>query len=235
MILSRLTLLFTALGLMLCACTSLPKSTSLSPELSALDQRLAQADHLDANFRSSKIYHEIKSDFTLQDIRRLSDRGNDMATVILGNYLKYEGDYPAAAEVYLKACEAGNSVGCVNMGSLQSISFFEIKTDKSVFEYYKMACDVGNALGCRLLGGLYYRGRGVEKSYETAHNLWKKSCDIGNYFGCNDLGTLYDKGQFVSEDNEKAEALFQYSCDGGMEWGCKNLKTVQREIKRQGS
>lgn len=217
----------------LCACVTAPKEVTLSPELAALDNRLASESPTGANFRSSKVYREIKSDFTSEDLRRLSDRGNIMASVILGTYLKYEGDYAGSGAAFLKACEAGNSVGCVNMGSNQTLDIFRVKGAGTSYEFYDKACDAGNALGCRLLGGLYHRGSGVEKDIKTAFQLWTKSCDIGNYFGCNDLGTLYDKGQYVEEDNKKAEDLFRYSCDGGMKWGCSNLQKVQREIARQ--
>lgn len=219
--------------ILLSACVTASNKFPLSPELAALDKRLADESSTGPNFRSSKIYHDIKSDFTSEDLRLLSDRGNIMATVILGTYLRYEADYKGASAAYLKACQAGNSIGCVNMGSNQRLDVFRVKDAGTSYEFYDMACKAGNALGCRLLGGLYHRGIGVEKDLKTAFELWSRSCDIGNYFGCNDLGTLYDKGQYVEEDNKRAEELFRYGCDGGMKWGCSNLEKVQREIARE--
>ena len=242
-------------------CSSTDGVPKLTPELAALETRLAAHDHLDPNIRGSEIYREVQADYIdislspvhadhnfaqmtrmKEDLQDLSAEGNLMAMVILGFHYKYERDYSATKAAFSAACEAGNMLGCVNLGVLyEGMGGFDRSDpwnsvdDASAHESFTIACDGGSAIGCRLLARQYKYGKVGPKDYATAFKLLTRSCEIGNDYGCLDLGVFYDSGIEVAEDNHQARELFDQACLNGHEGGCLRLKRVIREIEQDAS
>lgn len=206
-------------ALFVAACSSLPGKQTLPPRLVALDRQLADLDHLAPNLRGSLLYKQLKQSYSKADLQKVSRAGNSMGTLILGFFHKYEDDLEKAADAYLAACEMGNTLGCVNLGSLYDTPLWSGRgttLEKSdhwkAHKYYRLACDADNAIGCRLLGRQYRRTNLPITNFDTARELYKKSCDLGNVYGCYDLGMFYYKGITVAKDISHAKELFAYAC-----------------------
>ena len=53
-----------------------------------------------------------------------------------------------AAELYQKACDSGNAVGCLSLGFLYENGQGVRQNFSTAKEYYGKACDLGLQLGC---------------------------------------------------------------------------------------
>lgn len=63
----------------------------------------------------------------------------------------FNKDYKIASELYLKACNLGESEACSSIGSFYEYGVEGIVQDKKVAkEYYRKGCDLGNKVGCDL-------------------------------------------------------------------------------------
>ena len=102
----------------------------------------------------------------------------------LGNEAYDKGDYQKAAELYQKACDSGETMGCFTLGFLY-LNGQGVKQDyQKATELYQKACDGGDAKGCFNLGVLYHNGQGVNQDYQKAAQLYQKACDEGEAMGC---------------------------------------------------
>ncbi|WP_149701933.1 tetratricopeptide repeat protein [Campylobacter concisus] len=102
----------------------------------------------------------------------------------LGDEAYDKGDYQKAAELYQKACDSGETMGCFTLGFLY-LNGQGVKQDyQKATELYQKACDGGDAKGCFNLGVLYHNGQGVNQDYQKAAQLYQKACDEGEAMGC---------------------------------------------------
>ena len=102
----------------------------------------------------------------------------------LGDEAYDKGDYQKAAELYQKACDSGETMGCFTLGFLY-LNGQGVKQDyQKATELYQKACDGGDAKGCFNLGVLYHNGQGVNQNYQKAAQLYQKACDEGEAMGC---------------------------------------------------
>lgn len=68
------------------------------------------------------------------------------------------GEYQKAANLWQKACEGGDMLGCKNLGVLYDQGQ-GVRQDKRVAkEYYGRACDLGDQNGCNLYKSLNEAG-----------------------------------------------------------------------------
>ena len=96
-----------------------------------------------------------------------------------------------AAELFKKACDGGEMLGCHNLGAMYQKGDGVEKNVKKAMDLYKKACDGGDMLGCSNLGSMYADGKGVEKDFGKAAELFKKACDGGDMNGCRSLDIIY--------------------------------------------
>ena len=59
-----------------------------------------------------------------------------------------KGDYQKAAELYQKACDAGEAGGCLGLGFLYQKGQGVKQNFSTAKQYYGKACDLGLQLGC---------------------------------------------------------------------------------------
>ena len=104
------------------------------------------------------------------------------------------GDYQKAAQLWQKACDEGNALGCNNLGFLYENSQGVRQDYQKAAQFYQKACDGGNAGGCGMLGFLYKYGKGVRQNFSTAKEYYGKACDLGLQPGCDDYRKLNEKG-----------------------------------------
>jgi TPR repeat protein len=124
------------------------------------------------------------------------------------------------------ACEAGNAIGCNDLGVLYDTGN-GVEHDKvKAAALYRAACDGGDAPGCNSLGRMYFYGEGVAKDKMMAAQLYQKACDGGVAGGCLGLGSMFDKGDGIAQDQAKAVRCYRMACDGSDARGCSHLGTA---------
>ena len=66
----------------------------------------------------------------------------------LGNEAYDKGDYQKAAELYQKACDSGETMGCFGLGVLYENGKGIRQNFSTAKQYYGKACDLGLQSGC---------------------------------------------------------------------------------------
>ena len=97
-------------------------------------------------------------------------RGDLEACIIFGGAKEMEGNLDEAATAYGKACDGGNTNGCLWLGNLEQLKRGNL--DEAAAAYEK-GCDEGDPSNCLSLGMLEAK-RGNPDAAETAY---EKACD----------------------------------------------------------
>ena len=66
----------------------------------------------------------------------------------LGKEAYNKGDYQKAAQLYQKACDGGDALGCSILGALYENGQGVKQNFSTAKQYYGKACDLGLRLGC---------------------------------------------------------------------------------------
>ncbi|HET9954997.1 MAG TPA: tetratricopeptide repeat protein, partial [Polyangiaceae bacterium] len=134
----------------------------------------------------------------------------------------------AARVSFDRACNAGNPIGCNNLGVVyeNTRSEFGEDLDAKAAKLFRKACDGSSGDGCSNLGVMYENGWGIPQSLTRAREMYLRACDSGNALGCSNLGALYAEGRGVPKDLPRAQGLFDRACSGNSEVGCHNLAVV---------
>ena len=75
-----------------------------------------------------------------------------------GNEAYDKGDYQKAAQLYQKACDSGEAVGCFGLGFLYQSGQGVKQNFSTAKQYYGKACDLGFQIGCNWYRKLNERG-----------------------------------------------------------------------------
>ena len=127
----------------------------------------------------------------------------------------------AALELLVRACNAGDGAGCVELGVAR---LGDPKTAGDSQYAFRRACYGGGEIeGCVWLGTLYSEGKGgLTANPKLAVPFFEKGCKGGSAKACDALGDLLAKGgKGVPKDAVRAKALFAKACEGGHEPACK--------------
>lgn len=112
----------------------------------------------------------------------------------LGAEAYNQGDYQKAAQLWQKACDEENALGCGGLGALYAEGKGVRQDYQKAAQLFQKACDGGEALGCNSLGILYKYGQGVRQNFSTAKEYYGKACDLGLQLGCDSYRELNEKG-----------------------------------------
>ena len=142
----------------------------------------------------------------------------------------YDQSRDQEAKPLLKeACDGGEMVSCVNLGSIyeRDNGLFSDKSKNlaAARGLYQRACDGGAMLGCTKLGMTYEFAD--DRDLNKACSLYQKACDRGDMWGCNNLASSYESGHGEPKDRSRAVDLYQKACKGGFDWACHNLSNLQ--------
>jgi uncharacterized protein len=142
----------------------------------------------------------------------------------LKNYLKAE-------ELFIKACERGNSNACYNLAITYVKDLTAVQNYFNAALLFKKACNNGLKEACFGLGTLYENGKGVIQNVSKAATFYKLACDKGHTTACNDLAVKYMTGKGVLQDYTKASVLFKKTCDDGISDACISYGMMNLEGK----
>jgi TIR domain/Sel1 repeat len=149
------------------------------------------------------------------------------------------GNFPLAADLYHKACDRGNRLGCTDLGLMYYNGEGVAKDLNRAADLFQHSCDANGAAACTNLGVMYVRGEGVAKDRKRAADLFKRACDGGGALGCTKLGLMYARGENGTRDENRAADLYKGACDQGNAQGCnflgmlyENGRGVQKDLSR---
>lgn len=130
-------------------------------------------------------------------------------------------DPARARPVFQQACDAGDAVGCNDLGYLYASAKGVARDDAKAVELYRKSCDLGAVWGCNSYAILVDQGRGVSAPDPVlAGSLYRRVCDGGEPGGCFNLGLLYREGRGVAKDPAQAARLYNRACVAGNAFGC---------------
>lgn len=99
-----------------------------------------------------------------------------------------------AARLYERACDLGESNGCMNGGTLYFYGGGDPPPDPARgLGLLERACDLKHSLGCLKIGIVYQLGHGVAPDPELAFGYFQRACDLGLQGGCQYAGELLEQ------------------------------------------
>ena len=128
--------------------------------------------------------------------------------------------YHIIAKAIHKACQAGDGMGCVELG----VAMLDNNKLAGGAQYaFRRACYGGGEFeGCTWLGTLYVEGKGgMSVSPKVGAKFFEKGCKEGSARACGALGELYKAGKGVDKDPAKAKELFAKACNAGDDKACR--------------
>lgn len=121
----------------------------------------------------------------------------------------------AAARHYAAACDAGEALGCYNLGAMLYSADPEHNARRA-HALYQKSCDGGEPKGCANLAYLESKAGNTEQ----AVTLYEQACDQGAMIGCTNLADMAQNGRGVPRDIGRAADLFERACWGGVSSAC---------------
>lgn len=178
------------------------------------------------------------------------------ATAGRGVALFGAGKYDAALPFLRKACDGGDTSGCVDLGVMYENGRGVAADVVQAQTLYRKGCDGGNRMGCDDLAKLVLRiakhagdgtqigavqaaapepavtgGAALYKAgqYIAAVPLLRTSCNGGDAHACGLLGGMYETGLGVERDADQAVPLLRKGCDAGDPGSCTSLGYMYEE------
>lgn len=145
------------------------------------------------------------------------EHGVDWACADCGLALLHSGDYPAAAEMLQRSCDAGVLLGCVNYGHLIGEVWTERRDRVEARRVLERACDAGSVPACRRVGALLLDGLGGPGDRDAGLAMLEHTCYQRDARGCFFAGlALMDAGL-----TDRAVRFLRRGCASGE--GCEQL------------
>ena len=160
-----------------------------------------------------------------------------------------DGYYKVAVDFYSRACNNGNSEGCLELASLYDkeeiwTKGVEKNTTKAS-NLYKKACTSGNERACLT----YNKNKYIQKNEKTNFftklcnknkgigcfclakslrdegivKLYLKACNNGYSRGCTSLAYEYKRGKFIEKNIDESIKLYKKECDKKNGSACNKL------------
>ena len=121
------------------------------------------------------------------------------------------GDKQRAAQIWRKACETGETRGCVGLGFLYQSGRGVKQDDEKAGKFYQKACDTGELSSCDSLASLYQNSG----EHAKAAAIFERACEKGFGLSCYNLAQIYEAGNGVAPDESKALSLYVKACERG--------------------
>jgi TPR repeat protein len=111
---------------------------------------------------------------------------NNLAALYLRGVGVPDGADPVRArELFMRACEGQNGLGCSNLGQLYELGTGISADVVRASQLYERACELGAGAGCYRLALLYESGRGVDAvDADRGRQLRSEGCTHGYAPAC---------------------------------------------------
>ena len=121
-----------------------------------------------------------------------------------GSSLYNSGNMSAAAQMFLAAAQAGNSLAQLQIGWHYETGTGVSRNFGEAAKWYETSAKQGNAKAMNNLGTLYENGNGVPENWVEAARWYTKSAELGDPNGENSLGAAYQFGIGVPQNRRLA-------------------------------
>lgn len=128
-----------------------------------------------------------------------------------------------AVELFNASCEAGNPLGCSNLGVMHQYGDGVAADPQRAAVLYQIGCDGGLHKSCSRLGFLHWYGEGVARDFSVALELLGLGCRGGEARACMFSGILYATGNGVAQDDQRAAILYSDACEMEEPLACQML------------
>ena len=98
------------------------------------------------------------------------------------------GESAKAAELFRRACDGGESQGCVYLGWMFALGRGVEQDTARAVSLYRQACEASAAQGCFYLGHMHALGVDVEQDQSAAVSYYQQACELGLEDACIFLG-----------------------------------------------
>lgn len=122
-------------------------------------------------------------------------------------------DFPRAALVFNKACDAGFGLGCFMLADMKFKGEGIEQDLTGARELYSKACEQNEFMSCKSLAVMWYLGKGGPQLPPKALELFTKACNGKNKEACRYCGTMWTKGEGTTRSDKKASEYFSKGCD----------------------
>jgi TPR repeat protein len=128
-----------------------------------------------------------------------------------------EQGYRQAADLYTRACEYHNEMGCFRLGELYAEGRGVMKDARHAFALVRGACDQQVSAACLELVQMYVRGLGTPVDPAKAFALAKRSCLAVDASRCAGYAILLLSDERAAHSSTRAYALelLNLACDRG--------------------
>ena len=132
-----------------------------------------------------------------------------------------------AIPLLVKACDANNAAGCMELGRAYATSG-PTKDMAKAEVVLKKSCDAENVDGCYFLGLFYDQGLGGNQDLKQARVLFEKACTKGSIAdGCFFLGEMRRRAIGGDADAPGALAAYTDGCKAGNQKACDAAKALE--------
>jgi TPR repeat protein len=137
--------------------------------------------------------------------------------------LEERSDRPTdALASYGAACDGGDLLGCVRLGSLheRGVDWRIIKDYGKASALYKKACEGGEGEGCIALAEMREHAHGLSPDDFKETALYIKGCEKKDPRACFRLAQRYRAGRGARKNDAKADELQARACSAGYSDAC---------------
>jgi TPR repeat protein len=136
-----------------------------------------------------------------------------LGAVFLDPKLVDTPDPKGAFDLFQRACNGGDELGCYGVGGAYLFGRGVGKNQRAAITSLAKSCDGGWDAGCSDLGVLFLGGNGLQRDDLKAATLFKRACDGKNPTGCSNLGYMVETGTGVAKDVKLAAQLYEKACN----------------------
>lgn len=154
-------------------------------------------------------------DGTLGDCLTQCDKGNARSCAVSGEmFRRGQGltvpNYPEALARFEKACNAGETLGCVGLGILYLRAEAVPKDTERARTLFEKSCEAGEPTACAYLAEMYKDGEGVGVHYPKALEYGRRACEAGEAYGCYLVAMAYFREEI--RDFSKSVQYLRKAC-----------------------
>ncbi len=138
-------------------------------------------------------------------------------------------DPARAANLYSRACDAGNGEACLRLAGLFESGTGTLTSFGQALAFLRKGCDLRNAEACTRAGALIVEGVGARDAAPgDASKLFEQACALGSGLGCLRVAGAAELGGAAARG--RAAAFYQRACEAGEPAGCSNFLALALSI-----
>jgi TPR repeat protein len=162
--------------------------------------------------------------------KRDCDAGDATACWALAAWRQQQGDEPASASLFERACRLGHSNACTNLAAAMWLAADAPAPYECARRVFELVCPLGDHFACGMDGRLrLHRHEGDDLTRGRA--LLERSCIALRGFPCRILALNLENGVLDGGSPEKIKSLMAEACAGGDTPACGDHESVDASFQ----